>query len=193
MPRGFQAGGIDGPHGWLLLEGAFVCITASNNMRFSSSIKDSCVVLVEASRVAGERRESPADETRPDGGKRRSVRPARKVPQLTGAAVSGSTDDRLALRLLRYRQLRMVQRHGSRPPVAQSAYRRHRQGSDVTDVESRRSTPCKNEAASAHCCNDRGRRMIDAIQGTELPAAAPKPPSPSAFVIEFVIKSNFHW
>ena len=116
------------------------------------------------------------------------MRAARKVPQSTGAAVSGWTDeppatprlDRLALRLLRYRQLSMIRKHGARPPVAQSAYRRNRQGSDGSYVELRLSTQCKNEAASAHCSDDRGRRMIDAMRGTELPAAAPKPLSPNA-------------
>ena len=38
---------------------------------------------------------------------------------------------------------------------------------------------CKNEAASAHCCDDKGRTLIDAMAGTELPAAAPKPLSQS--------------
>ena len=120
------------------------------------------------------------------------MRAARKVPQSTGAAVSGSTDeppaaprpDLLALRLLRCRQLRLIRKHGARPPVALSAYRRgfsyrrHCQGSNGRNVELRLSTPYKNEAASAHCCEDRGRRMIDAMKGTELPAAAPKQPSP---------------
>ena len=63
------------------------------------------------------------------------MRAARKVPQSTGAAVSGWTDeppaaprpDPLTLRLLllqsvRYRQLSMIRKHGARPPVAQSAY-----------------------------------------------------------------------
>ena len=35
-------------------------------------------------------------------------------------------------------------------------------------------------AAAVQCCDDRGRRMIDAMKGIELPAAAPKPLSPSA-------------
>ena len=49
-----------------------------------------------------------------------------------------------------------------------------------TNVESRQSTLYKNEAASARCCDDGGRRMIDAMEGTELSAAAPKPRSRSA-------------
>ena len=57
--------------------------------------------------------------------KRRSVTRRAAVPQSTGATVSGSPDeppaaprsDRLAQRLLRCRQLRVIRKHGARPPL----------------------------------------------------------------------------
>ena len=107
--------------------------------------KAGCVVLVEASHSW---RGKPADETRPRAGrrKRRSVRAARKVPKCTDATVSASTDEPpaapgtgcLALHLLRCRQLRVIRKHGARPPVALSKYRRHCQSSDGTVGAERR-------------------------------------------------------
>ena len=78
--------------------------------------KASCVVLVEASRVPREadeaagRTAAEAFSEAPEGCKNW------RVPQLSGAAVSGSMDerpaaprpDRLALRLIRCRQLRVI-------------------------------------------------------------------------------------
>ena len=75
---------------------------------------------------------------------------------------------RLALRLLLCRQLRVIQKHWSRPPLA--AYCRHCQGSDAADGAVRRRAAKRNQlkcrvatvtemqerAASTHCCDDEG-------------------------------------
>ena len=144
------------------MEFAFVCThTASRNVRFSTTddqmivegalcIKASCVVLVGARRVPGEGEEEgllmrtgccsgrTAEEALSAA--------ARKVPQSTGVAVSGSTDEppaaprpgRLALRQLRYRQFRVIRKQRIRPPLAPSACRRHCQRSDGTVGAERR-------------------------------------------------------
>ena len=91
-------------------------------------IKASCVFLVEASRVPGEgRRGRAADETRLQAGllKRHSVRAAKKVQQLTDAAVSISKQEppaapclgHLALRLLQCRQLYVTRSTGRDHPL----------------------------------------------------------------------------
>ena len=62
------------------------------------------------------------------------------------ALPSGSR--RLALHLLRYRQLRMIRKYWASTPLALSANRRHCHGSDGTTVELRLLTLCKNAAAA---------------------------------------------
>ena len=97
--------------------------------------KASCVVLVEASRVAGEGDEAAGRKAE----ERRSLPPlsdvcmkCATVDRRSGAAVSGSTTDelpaalrpgRLALRLVRCRQLRMIVKRRAGPLLAPSAYR----------------------------------------------------------------------
>ena len=135
--------------------------------------------------------------------KRRSVRVARKVPQSTGAAVSGSTDesstapflDRLALRQLRSCQLCVILKHrvAPRQRIAESTQTLSRQRRNsrrrangiqlkctvatVTAIMRRnvRMRPHQSTAAMM-----RTRRMIKAMTGKELPAAAPRQPSKSA-------------
>ena len=92
--------------------------------------KASCVVLVEASRVAGEGDEAAgrtAEEALSD-----VYMKCAAVDRRSGAAVSASTTDelpaaphpdRLALRLARCRQLRVIVKRWAGPLLATSAYR----------------------------------------------------------------------
>ena len=90
------------------------------------------------------------------------MRAARKVPRSTGAAVSGSTDEppaaprpnRLALRLLRCRQLRVIWKHGalasavSQTLSEQRRNRPRRAKGKWLNVESRTTGPRRAAAAT---------------------------------------------
>ena len=191
--------GIDFPRGWLHLEGALACSSFKQHALFEQVVvegapsrKASCVVLVKASRVAGEReREETAART---------AERALIAGCMKGATVDwrcGTNDDGLASRRTSPGSPRAAP-----DPVPPAPRDREALGG---------TTPCPVSVsltlsgqrrygryrASEMCCLDcirhlrmrsppptaammRARRMIDAITCRELPSAAMGPPSRSA-------------
>ena len=120
----------------------------------------------------------PSDKTILQAGrlKRLSVLAARKVPQSIGAAVLGSTDEPPSAPRPGHRQLSVIRKHrvtGYNQPLPHQRVADTVRAATEPLAQSRgesaeMSTLCKNEAASAHSCHDRG------IQGSGAKAAVTK-------------------